>query len=127
MRVVLWTGSRGWRDVDTVIDCVTSIKQPFMSIMGDAEGWDALVWEVLAEFQLPRLCFDAKWKLYGQSAGPVRNLLMLNWLQRLSPDGFVFAGWDGHSPGTKNCMKIAKELGIPIWRATYIPSLNKRG
>lgn len=125
MRAVLWTGSRGWRDVQTIIEAVTSIRRPFLSIVGDADGWDTLVWEVLADFSLPRWRFDARWKSYGRAAGHIRNKLMADTLQRVSPDGFVVAGWDGKSRGTKGMIDLAEKQKIPVWRVTYMPTLNK--
>lgn len=125
MRTVVWTGSRGWQDEDTVIDAVTSIRKPFRSICGGADGFDTVVWDVLTGFGLPRLLFKAKWKLHGRAAGHVRNDVMLDWLQALDPDGFVLAGWDGSSKGTKGCMDKAAKRGIPVWRLMYVPSLNK--
>jgi hypothetical protein len=127
MRTVVWTGSRGWQDTETILDAIVSIKRPFRSIVGDARGWDALVWETLAEFKMPRLQFKAKWNLYRNGAGPKRNALMLDWLQRIDRDGFVVAGWDGESSGTHDCMMEAELRGIPIWRVKYTPALNGGG
>lgn len=125
VRTVLWTGSRGWSDVDTIIECVTSLQRPFRSIVGDARGWDALVWEVLAEFSLPRWRFDAQWRQYGKRAGHVRNALMADVLRRVDPEGFVVAGWDGQSTGTKGMIDLAERRGISVWKVMYIPSLNE--
>jgi hypothetical protein len=124
MRTVLWTGSRGWRDVDTIIDTAMSLRRPYRSIVGDAAGWDSLVWEVLAEYGLPRWRFKPHWKELGRAAGHVRNHLMLDWLQRIDPNGFVLAGWDGQSPGTKGCMDEAAKRGIVIWPVMFVPELN---
>lgn len=123
---MLWTGSRGWQDADTVIDAVTSLRRPFRSIVGDAKGFDEIVWTVLSTFYLPRWRFNACWNELGLRAGPIRNALMLNCLGRLDSSGFVIAGWDGESRGTKDCMDKAAKRGVTVWRLTYAPQLNRR-
>lgn len=116
MRTVVWTGSRGWEDAGIVIRTVESLRKPFRSIIGDARGLDSIVWNVLTRFSLPRLRFDADWEQYGKRAGHVRNDLMLRELQRIDPDGFLLAAWDGSSTGTKSMMDKAEKLGIQVWR-----------
>lgn len=116
MRTILWTGSRGWRDESIVRHAIEGFPRPFRSIVGDADGFDAIVWSLLSKFSLPRWRFNARWKLYRNGAGPKRNELMIAWLDHLDPFNFVVAGWDGKSPGTKNCIKQAEEAGIDVWR-----------
>lgn len=129
MRTVLWTGSRGWQDMGTIVDCIDGLRQPFRSIVGDANGFDKLVWKALERRGLPRLRFRAKWRvggIYHPAAGHDRNRLMVAWLTLLDSDGFVVAGWDGESTGTKGCIKECERLGISVWRLHWIPNLNKR-
>ncbi len=116
MRFVVWTGSRGWTDVGLIIDGIVSLRKPFFSIVGDADGFDTLVWECLAEYRFPRVRFKALWERYGRAAGPNRNGVMLDYLQAHDPRGFVIAGWDGTSRGTKNCINQAEHRGIDVWR-----------
>lgn len=122
MRCVLWTGSRGWQDINEIVGVAVSLPKPFRSIVGDADGFDALVWQVLTRMQLPRWRYDAKWKQYGRAAGHKRNTLMLDVLQRIDPEGFVIAGWDGSSRGTKNCIDQAEGRGLSVWKVAYLPS-----
>jgi hypothetical protein len=127
MRTVLWTGSKGWRDVDSIVDAVTSLRRPFRSIVGDADGFDALVWEVLADYSLPRWQFKAQWKqngVYVKSAGHQRNRFMLDWLKR-AQGTTVVAGWDGSSPGTKGCMDEARRRGFDVLQIAYMPMFNE--
>ena len=96
-----------------------------MSIVGDADGLDAIAWEALADFGLPRMQFKAKWKEGGQYrrwAGHERNDAMLYWLFYLRLRGWdcsVVAGWDGQSLGTKSMIEKAKGFGFPVWRLFY--------
>jgi len=129
MRTVLFTGSRGWRDAKTIAEAIDSIRQPFRGIVGDADGFDKLVWEALTERSLPRLRFKAKWRengYYNRGAGHDRNRLMAAWLALLDDSGFCVAGWDGQSSGTAGCIKEVERLGLDVWRLHYVPSLNKR-
>lgn len=125
MRTVVWTGSRGWQDVQTLEHVIVGLRRPFRSIVGDADGLDLIVWELLASFSLPRWRFKAQWKSLGKSAGHARNRRMLDQLQKIDPGGFVLAGWDGESRGTKGCMDEARRRGIDVWPITYIPNLNE--
>jgi hypothetical protein len=101
--------------VGIVIDTVTSFHRPFRGIVGDAkEGFDPIAWEILSGMQLPRLRFKADWKKNGKAAGPIRNQLMVDWLMVLDDMGFVCAGWDGKSKGTKGTMDYARGFGIDV-------------
>lgn len=103
------------------------MRSPFRSIVGDADGFDTIVWEVGAELGISRLRFKAHWKVYGRKAGHVRNGVMLNWLDFFRRQGlscFVVAGWDGQSPGTRGCMQAAERRGFDVWRLAYFPNLN---
>jgi hypothetical protein len=58
---------------------------------------------------LKTLSIPADWKTHGRSAGPKRNLMMLD----MKPD-LVLAFWDGKSPGTKHLIENARKRGIPV-------------
>lgn len=124
MRTVLFTGSRGWSDVDSVIDTLSTQRLPFRGIVGDARGFDSIAWQVLSELGVPRLRYDAKWHLHGSAAGHIRNDIMLEMLLRCQ-NTIVIAGWDGTSPGTKSMIEKAEAHGVAVWKITYHPSLNK--
>lgn len=123
MRVIVFTGSRGWRDERIVFDTLSTLRQPFLGIVGDAQGFDSIVWRTLGRLQLPRLCFRARWRehdFYNKAAGHDRNRLMLVWGVRLDPEGcFVIAGWDGQSPGTKGMIDTAQSIGLDVWKLAY--------
>lgn len=122
MRTVVWTGSRGWTDVGTVVDAVNSLRKPFRSIVGGAKGFDSIVEQVLDKQGLFYLRFDAYWERYGKAAGHKRNDLMLDWLLRLDKQGRLISGWDGSSPGTKGCIEAAIKRGIDHWPLAYCPN-----
>ena len=119
MRIVVFTGSRGWQDDTTVHDAMVGLAKPLIVVVGDAKGFDKAVWEQAGLLRLPRLKFKANWRgngYYDRGAGHARNRLMLSWALARDPGSFVMAGWDGTSPGTKGCMDDAKRLGMDVWR-----------
>jgi hypothetical protein len=67
----------------------------------DSHGASWAKWKSYPVIEMP-----ADWKSYGRSAGMIRNQAMLNQADAL------LAVWDGHSPGTKNMISIAKRKGI---------------
>lgn len=133
VKAVLFTGSRGWKDVDMIYDTIDGEQKPFLGIVGDADGWDLFVWEALADFHLPRFKFKARWRsegYYNRGAGHDRNRLMVQWLVRLRAKGWqcsVIAGWDGQSRGTKGCIAEAQRSGFDVRRVMYVKSINEGG
>jgi len=130
MRIVVFTGSRGWQDGSSVFDAMEGLKRPFIVVVGDAKGYDQIVWEQAGLLRLPRLRFKAKWHDnpeirvgYDRFAGHKRNRRMLKWAKARDSECFVMAGWDGTSTGTKGCMDDAERLGMSIWR---INSMTRR-
>jgi hypothetical protein len=53
--------------------------------------------------------FPADWRLYGRSAGMIRNRQMANYADAL------LAIWDGRSPGTANMISLAKERELRLY------------
>lgn len=120
MRTVLCTGSRSWDDMEGIYDALNSIRRPFRIIVGDAkDGADPIFWSVAEALEVPRLRFNARWKVFGKSAGFKRNGVMVMWLVRLHDRGhpaIVLAAWDGKSRGTKDTMDKARAHGFDPWR-----------
>jgi hypothetical protein len=96
-----------------------SIRRPFRVVVGDADGADKHFWRAAERLGVPRLRYDAKWKLYRKSAGNKRNTTMLNVLRRLRANGeehcLVMAAWDGISRGTLDMMDQAKVARFDVW------------
>lgn len=121
---VVFTGSRNvktglyniYRVRDTIqdlLDCL-ALEEELVIIEGGAKGLDSLVKEVYNLYfanadYIKHIRVPAKWDLYGKAAGHLRNSEMLN----LEPDSVIAYLEDG-SKGTANCIKQAKERGIPV-------------
>lgn len=79
--------------------------------VGDAAGVDQIVRSECFDNAIRYKKYEADWINYGKAAGPIRNARMLN----LGAIGLVIAVHEdiSKSKGTKNCLKQAKNLGIP--------------
>ena len=127
MRHIVCTGSRGWQDRRIIHDTLTTLRLPFVIVVGDAKGFDYHVWDIATKLRLPRLRFKADWRpggIYDKGAGHKRNRRMLKYAVAHDPRCYVLAGWDGSSPGTRGCMEDAQKLGIDIVRIFYVEGLN---
>ena len=111
MRVLI-CGSRVWTDKERIrreliglgvgyIDCI---------IEGGARGADLLSKEVALELRILVDEYPAHWKLYGSSAGFIRNGYML---KKGKPD-LVLAFIIGNSPGTSNMIKQARKAEVEV-------------
>lgn len=85
-------------------------------VSGGAKGADCYGEMYAAENNLPKKVFLADWERYGKSAGPIRNREMAEYADAL------IAFWDGGSPGTKNMIEVAKELGLGVHVERYVIS-----
>jgi predicted Rossmann fold nucleotide-binding protein DprA/Smf involved in DNA uptake len=78
-------------------------------VCGGAKGVDSIGEEWALIYGLPVVKFPADWNKYGLSAGPRRNRQMAEYAEAL------VAVWDGKSPGTKNMIDVARELGLTVY------------
>jgi hypothetical protein len=120
---ILVTGSRYWRDRAAVragLDEAYRRWGPFVLVHGDcrdrrtgkpvgADRW-ADEWAVdhaAVGIEVER--HSADWDRHGDAAGPIRNAEMV------ARDALVCLAWPTrYSRGTKGCMRLADEAGIPI-------------
>ena len=103
----------GSRDIDDVFLVTEAIAKSGFCISevvsGKARGVDSCGEEFAKEFGIPIKEFPADWARYGKAAGAIRNEQMAKYAEAL------IAVWDGRSPGTKNMIKIAKQLGLKVY------------
>jgi len=108
------SGSRTIDEKRFVIDSIA--KSPFgwksnTFLVGDSSGVD----EIFLEYASDRadiVVYEADWNNFGNSAGPIRNRLMID-----DADALI-AIWDGESKGTKDT--IDKALRKPIETHVYL-------
>lgn len=77
-------------------------------VSGHCHGADLLGEAYARERKYGCKIFPAKWSVYGQAAGPMRNRQMAEYADAL------IAFWNGRSKGTKNMIDTARELGLKV-------------
>ena len=112
-RVVI-AGSRNYFDytgAERYINlCLSNLSRKYEIIIvsGGCSGADMLGEKYAKENGLKIERYEARWDLYGKSAGPRRNNLMAE------ISDFIICFWDGKSRGTKSMIDIAKKLNKPL-------------
>lgn len=114
-RRVLVTGSRSWGDEAVVRAALAQQweraagERSTVLVVGDARGADHIAAELWGRAGLPVERHVARWDELGRRAGMVRNAEMVN-----SGIDRCVAFQVGDSPGTRECVRMAKEAGIPV-------------
>lgn len=108
---VLVCGGRAYHDLTTVFEVLDTLDKEYkfsVLISGCASGADlcGLLWANKNKVEV--LTFPAKWKQYGDAAGPIRNQLMLD---EGKPDLVVAFPGD---KGTRDMTTRAKLAGVKV-------------
>jgi hypothetical protein len=113
---ILVTGSRDWEDEMTVClalwvaYCDLKEQGEVVLVSGNCPtGADSIAERFWEANGMPVERHPADWKTFGKFAGPKRNKEMVD----LGAD-VCLAFPIGVSRGTRGCMKLAKDAGIPI-------------
>lgn len=85
-------------------------------VSGNATGADQLAERYAIEFKILTKIFFPDWRLYGKSAGAIRNKLIVDNADQ------VVVFWDGESKGSKISIDYAKSKGIPVDIILFKPS-----
>lgn len=113
MRIVLICGSRDWTDPTDIQEYVWQHLGPagFVVVTGGAPGVDSIAARVCRREGIHVAEVRALWNVYDRAAGPKRNAAML----ALRPSRVVAFHPDiRKSRGTRNCIRQAQDLGIPV-------------
>ena len=109
--IVLVCGGRKYRDFETIATILDDKREDIQALVhGDADGADRLGGLWARTRGVPEIKIPAQWKFYGNSAGPLRNGWMLNFI----PVDLVIA-FPGGS-GTANMVEQATEAGITVYQ-----------
>lgn len=103
------TGGRFYSDINHVyreLDAARIRYGDFVLLVGDAIGVDRFAKDWAEDRNVLFREFEAKWKKYGKSAGPIRNREMVASADKL----LAFPG----GKGTRDCVTAAKHLGIEV-------------
>lgn len=118
---ILVCGGRYYNNKTKVFDTLDELKQiqdniaQFFTeqirlkiIQGGATGADKLAYLWAKHNGIEQDQYDADWKLYGNSAGPIRNEMML----KFGKPHLVVA-FDGGA-GTKNMIQLAEKYNVSV-------------
>jgi len=109
MKVII-AGSRTITDQAIVDNAMEEAEFDVTEVVsGRARGVDTLgeYWAIMRN--VPIIIFPANWKLYGRSAGILRNQQMSHYADAL------VAVWDKKSRGTGHMIAAMSELGKPMF------------
>ena len=81
-------------------------------VSGGASGVDTMAEKYANENGIVLKVFNANWKKYGRSAGPVRNKEMAEYV---GEKGALIAFWDYKSKGTGSMIKIAEKMNFYVY------------
>ncbi len=101
-------GSRAYPNREAVERFVEQLPKGTTVVSGGAKGADSWGVEAARLAGLAALVIEADWDKHGRSAGPIRNLEIV---QRYDE---VAAFWDGSSRGTLNTVALAVRENIPV-------------
>lgn len=113
---VLITGSRDWpHNRRYIVHRAILAAEADIVIHGNARGADGIAKWFARHMGITERGYDAKWGLYGKSAGPIRNQEMLDKEHRPDePIDLVLAFPLPGSIGTYDMMRRAEAAGIRI-------------
>ena len=97
-------------------DRYTNCKVEIVS--GGCDGADKLGERFALENDLELKVFNADWKKYGKSAGPIRNKQMIDYINEFE-NKIVVAFVSPNSKGTRNTISLAKKLNIEVVEIEY--------
>lgn len=112
MTIILFTGGRDFNDAARARLVLDGILRSFPHAafaQGGARGADKLVREWCKKRGQPCITMDAPWDAHGNSAGPMRNQWMLDYLR----PNFVVAFPGG--TGTADMVARARQQGINVY------------
>lgn len=94
-------------------ETLSLLPEGTLIVHGGAPGADRMAGSLALKLGLcTPIVYPADWRLYGPSAGAIRNRLMLD----VEKPDLVIAFWDGESPGTRGMMEETRKRGIELWQ-----------
>lgn len=116
---ILVCGDRHWSNGKLILEHLRCFKddpacpsEEVVVIDGMAAGADSIGHQVAVELGFGTERYPAEWSKFGRAAGPLRNKRML---VEGKPDlVLAFHNSLSSSKGTKNMVKIAREVGVEV-------------
>jgi len=107
--IILVSGGRDYKSnffEYEVLDEINRLRQVSLLICGDATGADAIAANWADSRSIEKRVYEAKWNLFGKSAGMIRNSRMA------SENSIDLAVFFPGGRGTANMKKIIVESGV---------------
>lgn len=121
-RIIVCGGRNADIDPDIVDSCISDVISDIDGdiefVSGAARGGDALGETFARIHGFDVVQFKPDWTQYGRSAGPIRNHQMIDYINECD-NPIVIAFWDGKSRGTRDTIKTAQRLQIPVHIIRY--------
>lgn len=106
-------GGRDFYSQDILNKVLSTFSDIDEIISGQANGADKCGEVFALNNKIALTYYPANWKLYGKSAGYIRNIKMSEYGDAL------IAFWNGKSPGTKHMIQTMKRCGKPYFVYNY--------
>jgi hypothetical protein len=113
--VVLVCGDRHWTNRISIAKRLKQLPANTLILHGGARGADMLAGEEATKLGLKVEVFPAEWEKYGQAAGPVRNVKMLDMNPHLV---IAFHSDLAKSRGTAHTVREARKRQIRVHLVT---------
>lgn len=115
------TGSRDWTDTEFIwqaLDDILMLNSIDKFYHGGARGADTIGRDWALSHNIRTYRFMAEWKKYGNSAGPMRNMKMLDSAiqsaEKYEDELQVVAFRLGKSRGTTHMVEYSKSAGVDV-------------
>lgn len=106
--VLAIVGSRGFSNLELVVEFVSKLKPTTMVISGGARGVDVTAEDAAKARGLVVTSYPAQWEIHGRKAGIMRNAKLVQ------EATYVVAFWDERSRGTHDTIRRARSAG-KLW------------
>lgn len=103
--IICINGSRTINDIN--LDNFLNPQEIGCIVSGGANGVDTLAEKWAKKHEIEFVCFPANWNKYGKKAGPMRNIDMINFSDKL------ISFWDGNSKGTLQAIEYCQKINKP--------------
>lgn len=114
MRVII-AGTRGIMNGRLVREAIAASGFVITEVVsGNAYGVDRIgeAWARSRGIPVKRFPVTREeWREVGRAAGPIRNRRMASYV---GDGGGLIAVWDGRSPGTRDMIRVAQDVGLAV-------------
>lgn len=108
--IVLITGSRYWKNIESIANELEKLPEDTIIVHGNAKGADTIAGVVAKELGFSVKEYPADWSTHGKAAGAIRNRQMFD--QEKIDKIIAFHEDINSSKGTKDMINYARAKGF---------------